>query len=148
MPASVALYWPTNPAASLGRNDRSSMPDEHLTSCSAKGANVWLRCSESTELLVHLLSSRKPLSGKPVEVWSFDRGILPGEHVRCRRLRNLVWSQNIRLRREVGSKRGHATPDSCGWLKGPFRGWPRNAVRATVSSNTAKPPCCRFSAVL
>jgi len=37
------------------RNDRSSMPDEHLTWCSQKCANVWLRCSESTELLVHLL---------------------------------------------------------------------------------------------
>jgi hypothetical protein len=35
----------------------------------------------------------------------FRPGISPGERVRCRRLRNLVWSQNIRLGREVGSKR-------------------------------------------
>jgi len=36
----------------------------------------------------------------------FRLGILPGEHIRCRRLRDLGWSQNIRLGREVGSKRG------------------------------------------
>jgi hypothetical protein len=36
----------------------------------------------------------------------FRPGILPGEPVRYRRLRNPVWSQNIWLGREVGSKRG------------------------------------------
>src|ERR1700726_5006882 len=64
VPASVALCWPTNPAASLGRKDRSSMPDEHLTSCSPKCANVWLRCSESTELLVHLLPPLEAASSR------------------------------------------------------------------------------------
>ena len=47
--ACVALYWLTNRAASLGRNDRSSMPGERLTSCSPKCANVWRRCSELSE---------------------------------------------------------------------------------------------------
>jgi hypothetical protein len=46
--------------------------------------------------------------------------------------------------------RGHATPDSCDWLRGPFHDWQREVENAAISSNRSPPtipPMPRYSAI-